>query len=84
MILKDNPDYYVCLLSSTNSHCCTVLEKFRGFSKLRKGDAFDFSLEGYYRADGYGATFHATSDYKHGMTKGTGTIRCEQDYDPEI
>lgn len=78
-VFRENKDYYTCKLSSTNANYPNpVLEQGRGFSFLKKGDAFDCSLEGFHRAKGQGRLYQATSDFKNGY------ICADEKYNPEI
>lgn len=78
MRLKNDPKYFVCVLSSSSVHTCEVIKQFRGFDKLKKGDPFDFSEIAYYDALGQGRIWQATADFKDGY------IQCEERYNPEI
>lgn len=80
MRFKNNTDYFVCVLSSTNIHCNKVVTKLRGFNLLKKGDAFDFSLTAFYKAEGQGRVYQAISDYDWANK----TIECREAYNPEI
>lgn len=77
-VLKENTKYYVCKLSSTNVHVKKVVKRMRGFSELKRGDAFGFSLEGFHRADGESRIYQAASDFKNGR------ICADERYNPEI
>jgi hypothetical protein len=83
MILIDDPKYYVSLLYSGSIHCHEILKYMRGFSKLKKGDYFDFAHDKN-ESYGFGRIYVATSDYYITPNTKQGRIQAEETYNPEI
>lgn len=78
LVIKENTDYYVVKFSTINVHCQKEVSRHRGFSFLKKGDAFDYSKTSYHEAANGGSRYQASSDFRNGR------ICADQTYDPEI
>lgn len=76
---KNNPEYYVGILSHANRHTCKLLKIVRGFTTLKKGMVFDYSFNKY-ECDGNGWMGEIVSDYN----PETDSIEYITVYDPEI